>query len=61
MLRPLSTTPWPRSEDRQCESGWGSRQELAAGKRVGMLLQHSGEAVELGVQGHSGEPEEQDT
>ena len=38
----------------------GHDKELAAGKRLGVALQHGGEAVELGGQGRPRQPEEQD-
>jgi hypothetical protein len=38
----------------------GHDEELAAGKRLGVALQHGGEVVELGGQGRPGQPEGQD-
>jgi hypothetical protein len=38
----------------------GHDKELAAGKRLGVALEHGGEVVELGGQGRPRQPEEQD-
>jgi hypothetical protein len=38
----------------------GHDEELAAGKRLGVALEHGGEAVEPGGQGRPRQPEEQD-